>query len=63
LLPNHLHPINASESDVACFGSRHPGGANFVFADGSGRFLNNGINSQLFEALGTANGKEIVSLP
>ena len=60
---NQLHPINASESDPACFGSRHTGGANFVLADGSVRFLSDDIDSQLFEALGTAKGREVVQLP
>src|SRR5262249_35249866 len=63
LVPNRMHPINASASDSSCFGSRHTGGANFLLADNSHRFLNEGIAALLFEALGTAQGREPVSLP
>ncbi|HEY1186612.1 MAG TPA: DUF1559 domain-containing protein [Gemmata sp.] len=42
------------------FGSRHTGGANFVMADGSVRFIRDSINSQTLSALGTrANGETI----
>jgi prepilin-type N-terminal cleavage/methylation domain-containing protein/prepilin-type processing-associated H-X9-DG protein len=61
LLPESNHPINGSPTDPLCFGSRHPQGANFVLADGSCLFLNDGIDSQVFTALGTANGGEIVN--
>jgi prepilin-type processing-associated H-X9-DG protein/prepilin-type N-terminal cleavage/methylation domain-containing protein len=40
------------------FGSWHPGGANFLFCDGSVRFLPDGISFPLFQALNTANGGE-----
>jgi prepilin-type N-terminal cleavage/methylation domain-containing protein/prepilin-type processing-associated H-X9-DG protein len=40
------------------FGSWHAGGANFVFCDGSVRFLPDGISFPLFQALNTANGNE-----
>jgi prepilin-type processing-associated H-X9-DG protein len=42
-------------------GSRHPGGANALFADGSVRFLKTTINPVLLQALGTRNGGEVVS--
>jgi prepilin-type N-terminal cleavage/methylation domain-containing protein/prepilin-type processing-associated H-X9-DG protein len=57
------HPINESETSTLCFGSRHPGGANFVMADGSCHFLNDDMDAVLFEALGTANGREVVEFP
>ena len=63
LLPNRFHPINASETDPACFGSRHTGGANFVMGDGSVQFLNQIIDPRVFEALGTTDGNEIVDAP
>jgi prepilin-type N-terminal cleavage/methylation domain-containing protein/prepilin-type processing-associated H-X9-DG protein len=62
LLPDPSHPINGSPNDPLCFGSRHPQGANFVFADGSCSFLNNSIDSQVFAALGTPDGGETVNL-
>jgi prepilin-type processing-associated H-X9-DG protein/prepilin-type N-terminal cleavage/methylation domain-containing protein len=43
------------------FKSRHPGGANFLFADGSVRFIKNSINRVTYAALGSRNGGEIVS--
>jgi prepilin-type N-terminal cleavage/methylation domain-containing protein/prepilin-type processing-associated H-X9-DG protein len=43
------------------FISRHPGGSNFAFADGSVRFLKNSINMQTYCALGSKAGGEVVS--
>jgi prepilin-type N-terminal cleavage/methylation domain-containing protein/prepilin-type processing-associated H-X9-DG protein len=43
------------------FKSMHPGGANFLFADGSVHFLKQSINFVLYNALGSRNGGEIVS--
>jgi prepilin-type processing-associated H-X9-DG protein len=39
----------------------HPGGANFVFADGSVRFIKNSINTLTYWAIGTRNNGEVVS--
>ena len=61
LQPEANHPINASFTDPQCFGSRHPLGANFVLADGSGVYLNNSIDTQVFVALGTLDGGESVN--
>lgn len=44
--------------DAWGFGSWHPGGANFLFCDGSVRFLPDAISFPLFQALNTANGGE-----
>jgi prepilin-type N-terminal cleavage/methylation domain-containing protein/prepilin-type processing-associated H-X9-DG protein len=41
--------------------SRHPGGVNVAFADGSARFVGNPINLTIWSAVGTINGGEIVS--
>jgi prepilin-type N-terminal cleavage/methylation domain-containing protein/prepilin-type processing-associated H-X9-DG protein len=43
------------------FKSKHPGGANFLFADGSIRFLKTSIAMTTYCALGSRNGGEVVS--
>ena len=43
------------------FKSKHPGGANFVFADGSVKFLKQSISLATYCALGSRNGGEVVS--
>jgi prepilin-type N-terminal cleavage/methylation domain-containing protein/prepilin-type processing-associated H-X9-DG protein len=43
------------------FHSNHPGGANFVFCDGSVKFLKGTTNSLVFMALGSRNLGEVVS--
>jgi prepilin-type N-terminal cleavage/methylation domain-containing protein/prepilin-type processing-associated H-X9-DG protein len=40
--------------------SRHPGGVNEAFADGSVRFMKSTVNLQTWWAIGTRNGGEIV---
>ncbi len=41
--------------------SRHPGGVNVCFGDGSVKFVKDSVNLQTWRALGTRNGGEIVS--
>jgi prepilin-type N-terminal cleavage/methylation domain-containing protein/prepilin-type processing-associated H-X9-DG protein len=43
------------------FVSRHPGGANLLFADGSVHFLKKSISLPTYCALGSRNGGEIIS--
>ena len=43
------------------FRSRHPGGANFAFADGSVKFIKTTINFSIYQALSTRSQGEIVS--
>jgi prepilin-type processing-associated H-X9-DG protein len=43
------------------FKSYHPGGANFLFGDGSVKFLKNSINRFTYCALGSRNGGEVIS--
>lgn len=43
--------------------SRHPAGVNTVMADGSVQFLTSDINWDLYQGLGTRDGKEAVKLP
>jgi prepilin-type N-terminal cleavage/methylation domain-containing protein/prepilin-type processing-associated H-X9-DG protein len=45
------------------FRSRHTQGANFAMADGSVRFVSQSIDINVYRALATWNGGEVVSLP
>jgi len=43
------------------FRSQHPGGANFLFGDGSVKYLKNTINMGVYQSLGTRGGGEVIS--
>ena len=48
-------------SDSKGFKSEHPGGANFLFADGSVHFLKQSISMGTYCALASRNGGEVIS--
>ena len=56
------HTPNNPKNHVDDFTSRHTGGVNFVFCDGSVRIINNTVNPVVWQAVGTRNGGEVVSL-
>jgi prepilin-type processing-associated H-X9-DG protein len=63
--PNPLScvAVNPSEPNQwASARSRHTGGVNVCLADGSVRFVSNGVNLITWRAMGTKNGGEVVSL-
>lgn len=49
--------------DNMSFGSEHPGGANFLFGDGSVRFLSESIQLKILQGAATRNGGEVIELP
>jgi len=65
LLPpnsSHVQCYHAGQhSGISTFMSRHPGGVNSLFADGSVKFVKNSINQNTWWALGSKNGGEVVS--
>ena len=52
---------NSKPTHADQFWSRHPGGAQFCFADGSVRFIKERRPLRVFQALGTRAGSEILS--
>jgi prepilin-type N-terminal cleavage/methylation domain-containing protein/prepilin-type processing-associated H-X9-DG protein len=52
---------NSPIAHVEDYWSRHPGGVNFLFADGSVHFLKQSINPAPWRALATRNGQELIS--
>ncbi|MEX0728304.1 MAG: DUF1559 domain-containing protein [Planctomycetaceae bacterium] len=52
--------IGPTANAVSFARSMHVGGAQFVLADGSVRFISTNINQATFQALGTVNGREVL---
>lgn len=46
---------------VVTASSRHPGGVNVAFGDGSVRFVQNAVDPKIWQALGTIAGREVVN--
>ena len=81
LVQAHCHLLNTDtdpDGGLDDFSSRHPGGANFLFADGSVRFLKSILRDQgtrsdgttiyypaslRFQAMGTRAGGEVLDTP
>lgn len=54
------NPINRHLGGTQNFSSRHTGGAHFTFGDGSVKFLNETMDANIFQALGSPSGGEVV---
>jgi prepilin-type processing-associated H-X9-DG protein len=52
---------SVQQSEIQRASSYHPGGVNLLFADGSTRFIKDGVSQTVWLALGTRNGGEVVS--
>lgn len=50
----------AYTSPLFAFRSTHPGGCNFLFADGSVKFIRQSIDMATYRALGSRNGGEVI---
>ncbi|MCA9028638.1 MAG: DUF1559 domain-containing protein [Planctomycetaceae bacterium] len=55
------HTPRATLFNDIWLGSRHTGGAFFLLADGSVRFINENINFDLYQDLGTLSGGEVIA--
>jgi prepilin-type N-terminal cleavage/methylation domain-containing protein/prepilin-type processing-associated H-X9-DG protein len=55
------NPAGAGGSTVSNFRSNHPGGGQFLFADGSVHYISEGIDLPTYWALSTARGGETIS--
>ena len=55
------YTVNAKNASPAAFHTLHPGGGNFLFMDGSVRFIKDTVNLDTMRALCTRNYGEIVS--
>ena len=51
-------PTNPWDVDIFSFGSHHPGGCHFLYADGSTHFVSETISQHVLESLTTRSGGE-----
>jgi hypothetical protein len=61
--PNHKQENKWNWQNTHSFRSAHPGGLNFTYADASTSFVSDSIELNIYRALATRNGKEIVTKP
>lgn len=64
-IPVNADKLNCTQNQTdgntwAAARSKHTGGVNAAFADGSVRFIRDGINPQTWQAMGTKSGGEVV---
>ena len=57
----HLPSADFPIYDPDTYYSKHPGGANFLFGDGSVHFLSSGIDPNTYQNLSTIAGGEVLS--
>ena len=63
--PDQLPCVTTQQTDGNMFAaarSKHAGGVNAAFADGSVRFITNGISQPVWQGMGTKAGGEVVTL-
>jgi len=56
------HPLSDDHGHLEDFASNHPGGINVVLGDGSTHFLSRDISLEVYQALATRAGGEVVSI-
>ena len=56
------HPLSDDHGHLEDFGSNHRGGINVVLGDGSTHFVNRNVSLQVYQAMSTRNGGEVVSI-
>jgi prepilin-type processing-associated H-X9-DG protein len=56
-----IYVPNSRFADAEDYWSLHPGGCNFLFGDGSVRFVKETVNPRVFSYLSTRAGGEVVS--
>jgi prepilin-type N-terminal cleavage/methylation domain-containing protein/prepilin-type processing-associated H-X9-DG protein len=56
-----IYVPNSKSSMVDDYWSLHPGGSNFLFCDGSMRFIKESVNPSVFSYLSTRAGGEVIS--
>jgi prepilin-type N-terminal cleavage/methylation domain-containing protein len=59
--PGVIHPPNDQHHHVCQMYSDHPSGCNVTFGDGGTRFIDNSIDPNVWAALSSFNGGEVVS--
>ncbi len=61
--PVKVHATHCRTNFVAAFSSMHPGGANFLMADGSGHFISSDIDYETYRRLGQKSDRLPAEVP